>query len=155
MVVDDDTPMIYGRETLAYPKKAARITFHEVGSKIRASVERRGVEILRIEATRGTPISDPGPIFGAKTFNVGGIGQMLGFNPIWLFRLNETVREAYAATMQLKVNYSAFDPIGQFIAGKPMRPRFIIEDIAGAKYLLPVGVAGLKWFANTYLMRYR
>lgn len=72
MVVDDDTAMIYGREILGYPKKAADITFEEDGKNITAGVTRRGVEVLRIESTSKTRRTPPPPVFDYKTFNVGG-----------------------------------------------------------------------------------
>lgn len=154
MVMDDNTAMIYGRETLAYPKKRADIVFEERGNRVHASVTRQGIQVLTIDAEYGAPEA-PRPVFDVKTFNVGGIGQMLGVNPIWMFRLTETLRESYTATATLSLQESRNDPLHGLVAGDPSSVRFVTSDVTGGRYLFPVGVAGLKWFSETYFMRYR
>ena len=155
IVVDNDTPMIYGRETLAYPKKMAELRFEETGDTVVASVRRRGVEVLSLQARRTGPLDDPDPIFGATTYNVGGIGEVLGLQPIWRFRLKERVRESYRLDLALTLRDSAFDPVARLVAGEPRQARMVIEDIAGAQTMLPVGFTGPKWLARTFYMRYR
>lgn len=153
IVVDDDTPMIYGRETLAYPKKMATLTFEEEDDAVHATVTRRDRPLLTLEAWRAGPLDDPPPIFGAPTYNVGGIGTLLGINPIWRFSLVETPREAYHADIQLTLHDSPYDPVQPLVAGTPMRPRVMIADIAGATSFVPVGLAGPRWFARNYALR--
>lgn len=156
MTVDDDTPMIYGRETLAYPKKMAQFTFREDGDGVATSVTRRGTELLAFSGRRGAPLPSPPPIFGRKTFNVGGIGQLLGINTIWLSRLYETVRESTELVdVKLRLQDSPYDPFARLVAGDPIRPRMVVTDIAGARYLAPVGVTGPVWFSRTFFLRYR
>ena len=154
MVVNDDTPMIFGRETLAYPKKMAQIQFDEQGDVVTARVERNGMELIALRARRSGPFNEPSPIFSAKTFNTGGIGQSLGLCPIWAFRLTEHVREAYTLDLELTLGDAPSDPLGSLIAGAPVRPRMVVEDIAGARYLLPCGIAGPRWFARTFQTRF-
>jgi acetoacetate decarboxylase len=140
---------------LAYPKKRADIVFEERGNRVRASVTRRGIEVFAIEAEYGTPESAPGPVFDVKTFNVGGLGQLLALNPIWMFCLTETLREAYTATAELKLHESRYDPLSRLVAGGATKSRFVTTDVTGTRYLFPVGLAGPKWFSQTYFMRYR
>lgn len=153
MVVDHDTPMIYGRETLAYPKKMADLAFDEDGDTVRASVTRRGRTLLSLEGRTTEPLDEPPPIFGAVAYNVGGIGSLPGLHPIWRFRLIETVREAWRMEMDLQVEDSPYDPIGALIAGGPTDARMVVTDVAGTKTLAPVGLAGPRWLARNYALR--
>lgn len=153
IVVDDDTPMIYGRETLAYPKKMAQLRFDEAGDAVAASVERRGRTVITLHARRTAPLADPPPIFGAVTYNVGGIGQLPGVNPVWRFRLVETPREAWRVDVDLELGASPYDPIADLAAGPPEGGWMMVADIAGAAALFPVGLAGPRWLARTYAYR--
>lgn len=155
IVVDNDTPMIYGRETLAYPKKMAQMEFEETEDVVTAGVRRREIDLVRLEARKTQPIRDPAPVFGAVTYNVGGIGEMLGIQPIWRFRLQERFVEAHALEMNLTLTDSAFDPIARLIAGPPVSARFAVADIAGVQSILPIGLAGPRFLARTFYMRYR
>ena len=155
MVMDDDTAMIYGREMLAFPKKRAEISFDEDGDRVQASVSRRGIEVVSIDAARETLETAPEPVFDVKTFNVGGMGQFLAFNPVWMFRITETVRESHTANATLRLQESRYDPLQQLIAGQPESGRFVVTDVTGARYLFPVGLAGMKWFSETFFMRFR
>lgn len=155
MVVDDDTAMIYGREGLGYPKKMARFEFKEEGNRVFADITRRGVNVLRMEGTRGQAQTKPEPVFARKTFNVGGPGQWVSLNPIWLFRPMEVIHESIAMDVTLKIEDSEFDPISDLVSGPPTNGRFVLMDIPGSKYMFPVGLAGLKFFANTSSLRSR
>ena len=58
MPVDDDAALIGGRESFGFPKKMAEsISLHETEDTLSGSVTRRGVELLRIQATRSEPAS--------------------------------------------------------------------------------------------------
>ena len=155
MVMDDDTAMIYGRETLAFPKKRADFVFEEQDDHIKASVNRRGTEVLAITAERGLTMKNPGPVFDIKTFNIGGIGQLLALNWVWCFRITETIREAYNVKASVTVKFAKYDPIARLISGEPVSARFVVTDVTGTRYLFPAGLAGLKWYANTFVMRIR
>lgn len=156
MVVDDDTALIYGREILGYPKKTANIRFDENGKQITASVNRRGVEILRIESTSGASQPSPAPVFNYKTFNVGGPLQFFHLlQPVWLFKPKEVIHESYETDITLTVNDSEYDPIARFINGEPFNTRMVVLDIPGSKYYLFAGLAGWIWYVHTYYMRYR
>jgi acetoacetate decarboxylase len=155
MPVNDDTAMIYGRELLGYPKKMADIVFEEDGDSISASVTRRGVKVLTMQGKRGAAQSKPPPIFNVKTFNVGGLGQFMAVNLIWLFRPTEVIYESYEAEVSVSVAESEYDPINRLVAGDAIRGRMAVIDIPGAPYMVPVGLAGIPWSNRTFFMRYR
>jgi acetoacetate decarboxylase len=155
MVVDDDTAMIYGRELLGYPKKMAQFEFQELDGNIRATVTRRGAKVMDMEATRGKLQTPPSPVFDFKTFNAGAMGQFFIISPIWLFRPREVIHESYAAEVKLILNISDSDPISRLVSGEPRNGRIVVMDIPGSKYNLPVGIAGVGWFANTFYLRFR
>jgi acetoacetate decarboxylase len=155
MIVDDDTGLIYGRELLGYPKKFGQFIFEEKGDGVTASVSRRGIEVLKIEARRKEREDSPRPVFDFKTFNAGGPGQFFAIQPIWLFRPKEVILESWSAEAQVTLGESEFDPIARLVSGPPQKARFVVMDILGSRYNLPVGVAGLGWFVNTYNLRFR
>ncbi len=157
MVVNDDTALIYGREFLGYPKKAADIIFEEKDENIKASVTRRGVEVLRIESKSGSLQPSPEPVFDYKTFNVGAGLQLAGtIMPIWLFRPKEIIHESYETEAKVTINASDYDPISRMLIGEPTNTRMVVLDIpADGKYMLPVGAAGFLWYVRTFYMRNR
>lgn len=155
MVVDDDTALIYGREFLGYPKKMADIMFAENDDHISAGVSRRGVKVLTMEGNRGPAQEPPPPVFNFKTFNAGGPGQFFAINPIWFFRPKEVLRESYSAKVMVSLADSDYDPIARLVSGDPVSGRFAVTDILGSKYILPVGLTGLSWFANVFNLRFR
>lgn len=155
MVVDDDTAMILGREMLGYPKKMADIAYEDDGKTVRASVKRRGVEVLAMRGARIDPHTQPAPIFDIKTFNVGGPGQFGALQPVWLFRPREIVHESNGAEVDFSAKESWCDPIAPLFDGPPLLGRIARSDIMGSHYNFPVGLAGPAWFCNTYNMRTR
>ena len=153
MVVDDDTALIYGRELLGYPKKFAQIRFEEAGVKISASVKRRGVEVIHIEAEKGVAEPQPEPVFFRKTINAGGLGQFLLFQLLWLLKPIEVFYESNSAKIKLEIFESAFDPLASLKPQPPTTGRFAVTDILGSKILLPVGIAGPGWLKRTFTWR--
>ncbi len=155
MIVDDDTALIYGRELLGYPKKSGQLTFKEAGDRITASISRRGVTVLKIEVERTRHESRPRPVFNLKTFNAGGPGQLFVIQPIWLFRPKETIHKSWSAKAKVTLGTSDYDPIARLVSGPPFNGRFVVMDILGSRYNIPVGIAGIRWFVNTFDMRFR
>jgi len=155
MLVDDDAALIYGRELLGYPKKLASFTFEEKGGHAVAGATRRGVTVLAMECEKGAPQNPAPPVFEQKTFNVGGLGQFFALNPVWLIKPREIIKESYAAKVSVKISPSDYDPISRLVAGDPVSGRFVVADIPGTHYNLPVWIAGLRYFANTFEMRYK
>ena len=157
MIVDDDTALIYGRELLGYPKKMADIPFADDGKKINASLTRRGIEVISIEAERLKKDVNPAPVLEAKTFNFGGMGQAFTFNPVWMFKPRERIHESYSAKAVLNIKHSDYDPIKDLIADyrNPLDARVAKTDIFGARMMWPVGFTGMRVFGNTFNLRFR
>jgi acetoacetate decarboxylase len=155
MVVDDDTALIYGRELLGYPKKMAEIAFEEKDNHVSASVSRRGIKLLSMDAEKGPAQSPAPPIFDRKTFNASGMGQLFLLNPVWMFRPREVIKESYSAAVSINLAESEYDPISKLISGPAISGRIAVSDIPGSYYQVPVGIAGPKFFANTFFMRFR
>ena len=72
MVVDDDTALILGREMLGFPKKMAEIELELDGDRAVGTVVRKGVELLRIEATVDAVDATPPPLFDRRFVNLFG-----------------------------------------------------------------------------------
>ena len=155
MLVDDDTAMIFGRELLGYPKKMAEFEFSEADDRFYASVSRHGVQILEIKGVLKERENSPPPVLDIKTFNVGGFGQFFLLNPIWLFRPKEKIHESFVTNSTVKVQQSEFDPIADLIVPEPISGRFSVIDIEGSRYHIPAGIAGPKYFGNTFSLRYK
>jgi acetoacetate decarboxylase len=157
MIVDDDTAMIYGRELLGYPKKMADIPFNDDGKKINASLTRRGVKVVSVQAERVKKEDNPSPALQIKTFTIGGMWQSFAINPIWLFKPREAIHESYTAKATMDIKDSDYDPIRGLIADfkNPVDARIVKNDIFGARMLWPVGLTWVSTFANTFNLRFR
>ncbi|GAB16987.1 Acetoacetate decarboxylase family protein [Gordonia effusa NBRC 100432] len=86
MILDDDVPLILGRELLGYPKKLGRIDWDLDGSAIAASATRRGEQLISMKGVLGETISDAPPILGRPHRNVIGtlglaLPRIIGFTP--------------------------------------------------------------------------
>jgi len=154
MIVDDDTALIYGRELLGYPKKMGAFTFEESEREVRASVSRRGVQVLSLAGLKGEAQPNPAPAFDVKTFNVGGPGSFFLFQPIWMFRPREAIRESRRVDVRVEVQPSEFDPIADLIEGEPVSGRFVVMDILGSRYNLPVGLCGVRYLETNFNLRF-
>jgi len=155
MIVDDDTALIYGRELLGYPKKLGTFEFEEDDTSVSASLTRRGVKILSMKGVKGDKQQNPATAFDVKTFNVGGPGSLFAINPIWMFRPKEVIHESRGMDVELKVENAEFDPIADIIAGDPVSGRFVVLDIAGSRYNVMVGFAGVRYLATNHDIRFR
>jgi len=157
MIVNDDTALIYGRELLGYPKKMAEIPFEDNGKTINASLTRRGVEVISIQAERIRKETKPEPVLQMKTFNIGGMWQSFAYNPIWLFKPREAIHESYTAKATMDIRPSDYDPIRPLIAGykNPLNARIVKTDIFGTRMMWPVGISGVGVFSNTFNLRFR
>jgi len=156
IVVDQDLALIYGRSGIACPKKLADISLQENGDSVSARVTRRGIPLITIEAQRRAPEKDPGFILGARTFNPGGLGQLLFLNLVWSFQLKETILESYTAEGTLVLEDSPYDPIKPLVADfhNPLPMRLVKMDLVGSSIPLPVWFAGVRWYINSYNLRF-
>jgi acetoacetate decarboxylase len=157
MLVDDITALIYGRELLAYPKKTGDIPFKDDGKKITASLTRRNITVVSMEGERIARESNPAPITGVKTFNIGGMGQFFAYNPIWMFKYKEVIHESYTAKVTLNIQDSVYDPISRLIGDftNPLEGRIAKLDILGFRMLWFTGISGLRVFKNSFNLRFR
>jgi Acetoacetate decarboxylase (ADC) len=157
MIVDDDTALIYGRELLGYPKKMGEFQYTRKGNAISAGLIRRGVPVFSVSAKQAAAEKAPSPVLGIKTFNFGALGQFMAFNPVWMFKPGEKIHESYRAEADLIIQNSICDPIKPLIAEyrNPMPARVARVDILGSRIMLPVGMTGLRTYANTFELRFR
>lgn len=156
IIVDDDPAMILGRELLGYPKKTGDIKFEEKDGNIKASITRRGVEVVSMKAVCGAKQTRPEPVFHYKTFHPGAMGQFMAVSPVWMFKPREVIHESYQAEVKLTLNDSQYDPIARLAAGEPRNGRIVVMDITGdSPYMFMVGLAGPFWFGRAFNMRFR
>lgn len=156
MVVDQDLALIYGRSALACPKKLAEFSIEEKGDSVSAQVTRRGIPLISIEARKIEPETDPEFIFEARAYNAGGLGQMFFLNLVWTFTLKETIYESYRAEGTLELRDSPYDPFRNLVGDfqNPLPMRIAKFDMVGSSIPIPVWFAGVRWFLNTYTLRF-
>ncbi|WIX98174.1 acetoacetate decarboxylase family protein [Amycolatopsis mongoliensis] len=152
IVVDDDTAMIGGRETLGFPKKIAEIDWEEAGDSVHATVRRRGVELLRLHGTKGGPRSSLPPIFNQPFRNVlGTLG--LSVPRLVTFKTTDEPRELRAAEVELAVGGSFTDPLDTIVSGPPLEGHFRRVDMRVGRLPLPVGLVSPTYLLRTHPMR--
>lgn len=155
MAVDDDTAMIYGRESLGFPKKLADFTFEENDTRIKAGLKRRGQDLFTMDAAIREPETNPQPVFALKTFNVRHSHKYVLLHSIWMFRPGEKIAAYNRADIDLKIGETENDPIYRLVSGNPTNGRVVTLDILSGTYLLPVGLATFRWYVMSHTMRYK
>lgn len=129
MVVDDDTAMILGRDLLGFPKRMAEFT-HELADdgNCRATVRRRGVEVLSMQAEN--PGTTTGiPAFAHPICNAKGV---FGLAPatLWKIDVGQCIHRAWRADVCINIGISEFDPLHELgIAAGRYPGQSLIEDI--------------------------
>lgn len=162
MVVDDDTALILGRELLGFPKKLAAIDLDFAGPSARASVVRRGVEVLALEARiEGAPVDRVGDprAFPHPIVNVRGVpgaapSLLVGMAP------NERCHESRPMRVAIGSRRSACDPIADLgIAGEHPGRHLIVDlahpDAPDATRVpaWPAAIASPTWLWKAYPFR--
>lgn len=156
MLVNDDSALIYGREVLGYPKKMAEISIVETGDSVVVRANRRDGEIFALDLKLGQAVAHPPPLFATNLIAVGGLGQFFALNAAWACRSTEKVHRSHLATATYRLGDSAYDPIHSVIAaGSPLEARVTELDVGAGRLILPVGLAGLRFFASNYNLRFR
>jgi len=156
IVVDDDRSLIGGRDFLGYPKKMADFSIRDSEGHVSATVSRLGKPLIAIEADILEREAHPAPVYGVKHFNLGGPGNLIFFSPLWVFVAREKIHESHAVRATLELGESDRDPLARIVSGAPTGGRMTTLDSHGLRYLLPIGVTGgMRWFANTFSLRYR
>ncbi|QKV74024.1 acetoacetate decarboxylase family protein [Amycolatopsis sp. Hca4] len=152
IVVDEDTALIGGRETLGFPKKIAEIDWVEDDSGVRATVRRRGVELLSLHGVPGEPASSLPPIFDQPFRNVlGTLG--LSVPRLVTFRTADEPLEQRAAEVALTVGGSYTDPLDTLVAGPPRAGHFRRVNMRVGRLPLPVGLVSPAYLLRTHPLR--
>lgn len=115
MVVDDDTALILGRELLGFPKKMAVIDIAASGDRWRATVARRGVELLSVDAELGADLP-PARAFPLPLVNLRGFPGLVP-SLLWRMEITEHFRAGRAATLSVRLQGSDADPLHELFAG--------------------------------------
>ena len=156
MVVNNDTALLLGREGLAVPKKMADLAFEYDCRSPWATVRRHGAEFLRLDAEATGAVARADPFYDQATYNVGGMGQMVLWSLIWVYRATETISGARAMRASLRTSDVPFDPVTRMFARTDdLEARLFTVTCHHGRYLLPAGIAGPRWFGNTYEHRFR
>jgi acetoacetate decarboxylase len=110
MVVDDDTALILGREVLGFPKKMAEIELEERAGSVVGTVCRKGVELMRLEATLTQDEPTPEPFFARRMVNA--IGTLVtGMKRVDLPPAAERIHSARCGTGRVTLGSSERDPL--------------------------------------------
>jgi acetoacetate decarboxylase len=124
LYLDSDTPIMAGREIWGFPKKAGHFTLSEEAEVVTRSVERGGVDTLRIsvQMTRA-----------GKPETLGGLG-----NPIYNLKLIPSVKKgAPPDVMQITANTLQNIAVHKIVEGNatlslgvsPADPLYLIEPV--------------------------
>ncbi|WP_410586399.1 acetoacetate decarboxylase family protein [Amycolatopsis sp. lyj-23] len=152
IVVDDDTALIGGRETLGFPKKIAEIDWVEEDYVVHATVRRRGVELLRLRGVLGDHKYTLPPIFGQPFRNVLGTFG-LSVPRLVTFRTVDQPLEQRAAHVDLTVSGSYTDPLDAIVSGPPVEGHFRRVDMRVGRLPMPVGLVSPSYLVRTHPLR--
>jgi acetoacetate decarboxylase len=136
MIVNDDSALIFGRDSLGVPKKMGRVDVHLAGP-IEVSVRRRGQTVLRITGTLGEHDASPPPLMGKWSTNVSGtvglsIPQLIAFKP------SEEVLAARRVDVDVSVAVSDDDPIHRLGIGEVIEARWYETNFGGGERFPPI-----------------
>lgn len=134
MLVNDDTPLILGRELLGYPKKMGDISWSIDGDEIRSSAGRQGTKLLSLNGTLGEVIENPPPILGRPHRNVIGTHApyLVGFTP------GEHVIEVRQAHLDVEISGTERDPIDQMGIGRVLEARLHRVNLSAGSPPVPL-----------------
>lgn len=117
MPMTTDVAIIFGRELFGEPKKQARVSLGNFGAEIRATIERRGVPYIAIEAALTERLQAQGPATSDRfhfKFMHAADGRGLEFDPIIVHAHFETkVRVLRRGTGKVMLRQSHHDPLSQ------------------------------------------
>ena len=160
MVVDDDTALILGREVLGFPKKMAEIRLEEREGRAVGTVSRRGVELMRLEATIGEAETNPAPFFARRMVNA--IGTLpTGMKRIDLPPAEEHIHSARVGEAKVALASSDRDPLGDLRPAASGSARLVHLDFgslaaaAGGGQSEILGDAGADWTLRHFFYRAR
>ncbi len=153
MVVDDDAALILGRELLGFPKKMARIDVSDHGG----SVERQGIDLIRLEGASGEEVAAPVPPFPRPILNVRGLpGAASGL--LLRLRAEQTVHRARRFSGRLRIGSSDVDPLDRLRLSEEVEGTDAVLDMGfpgrmGVGSVLPVGLVSPAWMIRSFPFR--
>jgi acetoacetate decarboxylase len=132
MFMDQDSPLLFGRDLYGEPKKIAQASLYRQGGEFTGTLERKGVELVRIEASLG---ADEGASQGTgRNFNVKGLlsadGTGLQADPeVTLAEFDTRVRSQRRGSATLTLQGSRHDPLDELAVVSVLGARFVEADM--------------------------
>ena len=167
-VVDDEAPLIWGRDMMGYPKKMGTIDIERNEDSFEVQVSRRGERLWRISGE-----VDPGTDLGVDNFplpteviNVWGIP----FTPALLIKYENThnLKYHHPITANLEITSGTYDPLGSLtahngpvVAAHSFKTDLVVPQPSRLPYWLwgmfgimkPIGFTSPLWVLRSYLFR--
>lgn len=154
IVVDDDTPLILGRELFGFPKKLADVRFDVDADTFTGVVHRKGHEVMRIDAVLGEVDDEPAPVMEGRAVNV--LGSLVTGMKLVEASTNEEIKHARRAKADVQLWTSSFDRLGELEATRDGPARYVVLDYgAGAARPRVVGDVDATWALNNFFVRAR
>jgi acetoacetate decarboxylase len=156
ILVDDDSALILGRETLGCPKKMGKISLTVDNDHVEASVERKGVQLLEVSGTLKGPVHDPPPFFDRHGINVWGL-MGLTVQKLLHWRAQEEIHEARNVDLSISVNGSAKDPLHELKLGEVLDARLYRMNFARTRSKavpIPIFPVSPRFMLRNYALRH-
>lgn len=154
MLVDDDIALILGRELLGYPKKMGTFSVSLDGDDVDASVERKGVRLLRLRGKVGPAAVNPPPMLARRTFNAWGpLG--LALQKLLTFTPTEQILEARTVDLAIEIRPAPRDPLHELGVGRVLEAYRYRLNIGGSGVPLPVRSLSPLYLLRSLTLRYR
>ena len=158
MVLNDDTPLILGRELSGLPKKIAEVDVNMNAENPNGEVRRRGYTVLRISGSNPSPLGY-GELFQLPILNVRG-APGLGDGELLRGCSNHRFHEGQAMDLDVFVGETEFDPLYKLELPKKVRGEHLIVDV-GVPGVEPrinlsngvVGSVSAEWVTRAYPFR--
>jgi acetoacetate decarboxylase len=137
MILDDDVPLILGREVAGYPKKLGEISWRLEGDEIEAHAQRRGTKLLSMTGKLGEVQTDAPPFIGRPHRNVIGLLGM-ALPRVVAFTPGEQPIEVRSAHLEVSFAGSDTDPLHQMGLGRQVEARLHRVNISAGRPPIPI-----------------
>jgi acetoacetate decarboxylase len=167
-VVDDEAPLIWGRDMMGYPKKMGTIDITRDGDAFEVEVLRRGERLWHItgEVDSATDLDVRNFPMPTEVINVWGIP----FTPAILIKYNNThdMKYLHPISANLEISGGTYDPLEslnvtnvQAVTGHAFRTDLVLPQATRLPYWLwgmvgimrPIGFTSPMWLLRHYLFR--
>jgi acetoacetate decarboxylase len=156
ILVDDDSALILGRESLGCPKKMGKISLTVEDDHVEASVERKGVQLLEVSGALKGPVHNPPPFFDRHWINVWGL-MGLTVQKLLHWRAQEEIHEAQNVDLSISVHGSAKDPIHELKLGEVLEARLYRMNFArtwSKAVPIPIFPVSPRFMLRNYALRH-